>query len=315
VVGGTKKEIHIMSIIVQGVTKLYGEQKALDNVSFEVRTGQIVGFLGPNGAGKSTMMKIITGFMPASFGKVSINNIEVGTDNIEIRKEVGYLPENNPLYPEMYVREYLGFVSGIYNLPGPRKKTIDNIIGLTGLGPEQNKKIAALSKGYRQRVGLAQALIHNPEILILDEATSGLDPNQIVEIRNLILNAGREKTVLLSTHIMQEVEAICDRVIIIDKGIIVANEEKNNIYSTIGKTRQVVLVEFDKDVDEADLRAIKTISNVKYLNNKHWSLETDEEEDIRPYIFAFAVSKNIIALSMKKQESNLEEVFRQLTSD
>jgi ABC-2 type transport system ATP-binding protein len=303
-----------MSIVVQGVTKLYGEQKALDNVSFEVKTGQIVGFLGPNGAGKSTMMKIITGFIPASCGQVSINDIEVGTDDPEIRKQIGYLPENNPLYPEMYVREYLGFVSGIYNLPAPRRKTLDNIIEVTGLGPEQNKKIGALSKGFRQRVGLAQALIHDPEILILDEATSGLDPNQIVEIRNLILLAGKEKTILLSTHIMQEVEAICDRVIIIDKGIIVANEEKTNIYSTIRKKSQVVLVEFDKDIEAAGLSAIKTIRTCKSLGNKHWRLETDEEEDIRPLIFAFAVSKNLMVLSMQKKESNLEEVFRQLTN-
>jgi ABC-2 type transport system ATP-binding protein len=259
-------------------------------------------------------MRIITGFIPASYGNVTVNDIEVGTDNPEIRKKIGYLPENNPLYPEMYIREYLGFVSGIYNMPKPRKKAVDTIIEITGLGTEQNKKIGALSKGYRQRVGLAQALIHNPEILILDEATSGLDPNQIVEIRNLILQAGREKTVLLSTHIMQEVEAICDRVIIIDKGIIVANEEKANIYSTINRTNQVVLVEFDKDVDAADLAAIEKVTTVKSLNNKHWIMETEEKEDIRPYIFAFAVSKNLMVLSMQKQESNLEEVFRHLTN-
>ncbi len=215
-----------MSIVVQGVTKLYGEQKALDNVSFEVKTGEIVGFLGPNGAGKSTMMKIITGFIPASSGQVNVNDLVVGTDNLEVRKRIGYLPENNPLYPEMYIREYLGFVASIYKTGIPKKKLIDNIIEVTGLRPEQKKKIGALSKGFRQRVGLAQALIHNPEVLILDEATTGLDPNQIVEIRNLIKEAGREKTVMLSTHIMQEVEAICDRVIIIDKGVIVANEDE-----------------------------------------------------------------------------------------
>ncbi|MBE3086084.1 MAG: ATP-binding cassette domain-containing protein, partial [Bacteroidetes bacterium] len=216
-----------MSIVVQGVTKLYGEQKALDNVSFQVKTGEIVGFLGPNGAGKSTMMKIITGFIPASSGQVLVNGLEVGTDNPEVKKQIGYLPENNPLYPEMYVREYLGFVASIYNTGTPKKKLIDNIIEVTGLVPEQKKKIGSLSKGYRQRVGLAQALIHNPGVLILDEATTGLDPNQIVEIRKLIKEAGKEKTVMLSTHIMQEVEAICDRVIIIDKGVIVANEEKS----------------------------------------------------------------------------------------
>ena len=226
-------------------------RRHLDNVSFEVKTGEIVGFLGPNGAGKSTMMKIITGFIPASSGRVFVNDLEVGTDNLEVRKQMGYLPENNPLYPEMYVREYLGFVASIYKSGTPGKKQIDNIIEVTGLIPEQKKKIGSLSKGYRQRVGLAQALIHNPGVLILDEATTGLDPNQIVEIRNLIKEAGKEKTVMLSTHIMQEVEAICDRVIIIDKGIIVANEEKSNIYSIIKRPKQIVQVEFDKDILES----------------------------------------------------------------
>ncbi len=226
-----------MSIVVQGVTKLYGEQKALDNVSFEVITGEIVGFLGPNGAGKSTMMKIITGFIPASSGSVFVYGIESSADNTEIKKKIGYLPENNPLYPEMYVREYLGFVASLYKMGHSVKKQINNIIEVTGLVPEQKKKIGSLSKGYRQRVGLAQALIHNPDVLILDEATTGLDPNQIVEIRNLIKDAGREKTIMLSTHIMQEVEAICDRVIIIDKGKIVADEPKENIYSIIKHPR------------------------------------------------------------------------------
>ena len=255
-----------MSIVVQGITKFYGEQKALDNVSFEVNTGEIVGFLGPNGAGKSTMMKIITGFIPASSGTVKVNDLEVGTENLEVRKQIGYLPENNPLYPEMYVREYLGFVASIYKTGVSKKKLIDNIIDLTGLAPEQKKKIGSLSKGYRQRVGLAQALIHNPGVLILDEATTGLDPNQIVEIRNLIKEAGKEKTVMLSTHIMQEVEAICDRVIIIDKGIIVANEEKSKIYSVIKRPRQVIQVEFDKDItDKSSLAEIPNISTVKQL--------------------------------------------------
>lgn len=303
-----------MSIVVQGVTKHYGVQKALDKVSFEVKTGEIVGFLGPNGAGKSTMMKIITGFIPATTGRVLINGEEVGTDNTEIKMKIGYLPENNPLYPEMYVKEYLGFISGIYKMPKPQKAAVDNIIEATGLGPEKNKKIGALSKGYRQRVGLAQALIHNPEILILDEATSGLDPNQIVEIRNLILQAGREKTVLLSTHIMQEVEAICDRVIIIDKGVIVANEEKAMIYSILHKTNQIVLVEFDKDVLVADLECIGKVRSIKYMNDRRWILETEDQEDIRPAIFAFAVNNNLMVLSMQKQESNLEEVFRHLTN-
>jgi ABC-2 type transport system ATP-binding protein len=302
-----------MSIVVQGVTKFYGEQKALNNVSFQVKTGEIVGFLGPNGAGKSTMMKIITGFIPSSSGQVLINGLLAGTDNPEVKKQIGYLPENNPLYPEMYVREYLGFVASIYNTGFPNKKQINEIIEVTGLIPEQNKKIGSLSKGYRQRVGLAQALIHNPVVLILDEATTGLDPNQIVEIRNLIKEAGKEKTVMLSTHIMQEVEAICDRVIIIDKGVIVANEEKGKIYSMIKRPRQIVHVEFDKEA-KSSLTEIANVSTVHLIKNNIWQIEAEGEEDIRPALFAFAVKNNLTVLSLQKQESNLEEVFRHLTN-
>jgi ABC-2 type transport system ATP-binding protein len=302
-----------MSIVVQGVSKLYGVQKALNNISFEVRTGEIVGFIGPNGAGKSTMMKIITGFIPASSGNVSVNGLPVGDDNPEVKKQIGYLPENNPLYPEMYVREYLGFVASIYKTGSTLRKQTDSIIELTGLAPEQNKKIGALSKGYRQRVGLAQALIHNPAVLILDEATTGLDPNQIIEIRNLIKEAGKEKTVMLSTHIMQEVEAICDRVIIIDKGIIVADEEKINIYSKIIRPKQVIQVEFDKETRESSLSEIKNVKNVKNVRNNLWLIEAESEEDIRPSLFNFAVKNNLTVLSLNKQESNLEDVFRQLT--
>ena len=302
-----------MSIVVQGVSKLYGVQKALNNISFEVRTGEIVGFIGPNGAGKSTMMKIITGFIPASSGNVSVNGLPVGDDNPEVKKQIGYLPENNPLYPEMYVREYLGFVASIYRTGSTLRKQTDSIIKLTGLAPEQNKKIGALSKGYRQRVGLAQALIHNPAVLILDEATTGLDPNQIIEIRNLIKEAGKEKTVMLSTHIMQEVEAICDRVIIIDKGIIVADEEKINIYSKIIRPKQVIQVEFDKETRESSLSEIKNVKNVKNVRNNLWLIEAESEEDIRPSLFNFAVKNNLTVLSLNKQESNLEDVFRQLT--
>jgi len=303
-----------MSVIVQNVTKLYGEQKALNNVSFEIKTGEIVGFLGPNGAGKSTMMKIITGFIPASSGLVMVNGMNVGTDDPEVRKIIGYLPENNPLYPEMYIREYLGFVASVYNLGKSKKKAVDNIISVTGLLPEQNKKIGSLSKGFRQRVGLAQALIHNPEVLILDEATTGLDPNQIVEIRNLIKEAGKEKTIMLSTHIMQEVEAICDRVIIIDKGTIVADEEKNNIYSKLKRTFQVVHVEFDKSPSESDLASIINVKTVRNLKENLWLVEAEGNDDIRPLIFSFAVKNNLTVLALQKQENNLEEVFRHLTS-
>jgi ABC-2 type transport system ATP-binding protein len=303
-----------MSIVIQGVSKFYGVQKALDNISFEVKTGEIVGFIGPNGAGKSTMMKIITGFIPASSGKVSVNGLAVEDDNPEVKKQIGYLPENNPLYPEMYVREYLGFVAFIYKTGLSGKKQTDNIIELTGLVPEQNKKIGSLSKGYRQRVGLAQALIHNPAVLILDEATTGLDPNQIVEIRNLIKEAGKEKTVMLSTHIMQEVEAICDRVIIIDKGVIVADEEKSKIYSKIKRPKQVIHVEFDKDTMDSLLAGINNVSSVKKIHDNVWLIEAEGDEDIRPSIFNFAVKNNLTVLSLNKQENNLEEVFRHLTN-
>ena len=303
-----------MSIVVQGVTRLYGDQKALDNVSFEVKTGEIVGFLGPNGAGKSTMMKIITGFIPASSGKVFVNNLEAGTENLEVRNQIGYLPENNPLYPEMYVKEYLGFVASIYKTGIPAKKQIEKIIELTGLGPEQKKKIGSLSKGYRQRVGLAQALIHNPGVLILDEPTTGLDPNQIIEIRNLIKETGKEKTVMLSTHIMQEVEAICGRIIIIDKGIIVANEEKSKIYSFLKKPRQIVRVEFDRAPDTAKLKEFEITGSVNHVIDNVYLIETEADEDIRPLIFQFAVKNGLTVLSLQKQESNLEDVFRHLTS-
>lgn len=303
-----------MSIVVQEVTRFFGLQKALDNVSFQVKTGEIVGFLGPNGAGKSTMMKIIAGFIPATSGKVFVNDLEAGTDNLAVRKITGYLPENNPLYPEMYVREYLSFVASIYKSGKPVRSMVDDIIAITGLTPEQRKKIGSLSKGYRQRVGLAQALIHDPSVLILDEATTGLDPNQIVEIRNLIKEAGKAKTILLSTHIMQEVEAICDRVIIIDKGIIVADEEKSNIYSILRQPRQIIEVEFNRDPEERDLSDILNVRNVRKIKAHTWLVEAEGEEDIRPTIFNFAVRNNLTVLSMQKNESNLEEVFRHLTN-
>jgi ABC-2 type transport system ATP-binding protein len=303
-----------MSITVQGVTKFFGEQKALDNVSFEVMRGEIVGFLGPNGAGKSTLMKIITGFIPPSSGTVTVNGDDVTSDNPDIRKRIGYLPENNPLYPDMFIREYLNFVASVYKLGRESGKAINEIIEVTGLIPEQNKKIGALSKGFRQRVGLAQALIHNPDVLILDEATSGLDPNQIVEIRNLIKEAGRKKTVLFSTHIMQEVEAICDRIIIIDHGIIKADEEKNNIYSQLHGTVQIITVEFDRQPDETILRSIPGVRSVVHLKDNLWQIESSGEDDIRSQIFSFAVINKMTVLSLQKKENNLEEVFRHLTN-
>lgn len=303
-----------MSITVQGVTKVYGEQKALDNVSFEVKTGEITGFLGPNGAGKSTMMKIITGFIPASSGTVTINGTEISTENPELRKTIGYLPENNPLYPEMYVREYLGFVYSLYKPGNFRKERIDEIIEITGLGLEQKKKIGSLSRGYRQRVGIAQALIHDPGVLILDEATTGLDPNQVVEIRNLIRNAGKEKTVMFSTHIMQEAEAVCDRIIIINNGKIMADELKNNIHTVVRKNRQSIRIEFDKNPESSELLSIEGVVAANKLSGNQWLIEAEGEKDIRPAIFSFAVNRNFTVLSLLKEESNLEEVFRHLTT-
>lgn len=302
-----------MSIVVQEVTKIYGSQKALDNVSFEVKTGEIVAFLGPNGAGKSTMMKIITGFIPATSGSVLVNGAEVSSDDPEIKKKIGYLPENNPLYPEMYVREYLTFVASLYKMGKSSKKKIDNIIGLTGLSPEAGKKIGSLSKGYRQRVGLAQALIHDPDVLILDEATTGLDPNQIIEIRNLIKETGKEKTVMLSTHIMQEAESVCGRIIIIDKGVIVADEEKINIFSKIKSRKQIIKAGFDRNISEASLLSIPNVVNARLTKDNLWIIEAEGEEDVRPSVFSFAVKNNLTVLSLQKEESNLEEVFRHLT--
>ena len=300
-----------MSIVVKNVTKFYGQQKALDNISFEIKTGEIVAFLGPNGAGKSTMMKIITGFIPASSGQVFVNGEKIDADNFEIKQHIGYLPENNPLYLDMYVREYLSFVSSFYkNRPC---KSVDEIIDLIGLNKESHKKIGSLSKGYKQRVGLAQALIHNPDVLILDEATTGLDPNQIVEIRDLILEAGKDKTVMLSTHIMQEVQAICDRVLIIDKGVLVADEKKSEIYSKVQRKRQIVNVEFDAVPDEEALAMAVNADSITRTGEKTWRIESLEEEDVRSSIFTYAVANKLTVLSMQKEEANLEEVFRELT--
>jgi ABC-2 type transport system ATP-binding protein len=302
-----------MSIIAENITKLYGAQKALDNVSLEIKSGEVVGFIGPNGAGKSTMMKIITGYLPPTSGTVVVNNLDVMEHPLEVKKQIGYLPENNPLYYEMYVREYLKFVAGIYKLGNQTKQRIKEIIQQTGLEPEQKKKIGALSKGFRQRVGLAQALIHDPEVLILDEPTSGLDPNQIVEIRNLISEAGKEKTVLLSTHIMQEVEAICDRIIIIHNGKIVADDAKGDIYDYIEEKYQTVHVEFNGTVDQKKLEHIEGVNRVVPLKKNQWLIQGNPEKDIRSEVFNFAVKNNLTVLSMQKQEKSLEQVFQQLT--
>jgi len=297
-----------MSIIVQEVSKLYGKQKALDNISFEINKGEVIGFLGPNGAGKSTMMKIITGYIPQSSGFVEVNGLNIETHSLEVRKQIGYLPEHNPLYLEMYVKEYLDHVASIYKL-GNKRTRIAEMIELTGLGIEQNKKIGSLSKGYRQRVGIAQALIHNPKVLILDEPTTGLDPNQLIEVRKLIQDIGKEKTVMLSTHIMQEVEACCERALIINKGNLVADKRIVNLNSELNS--KIIELEFAERISVENLKSLPAIKGINDLGNNRYAVSTDE--DIRKEIFQTAVANNWIILEMKLQSQNLEEIFHELT--
>ena len=299
-----------MSIEVKNLFKFYGEQAAVNDISFSIKKGEIVGFLGPNGAGKSTTMKVLTGYMPATSGEVRICGEEVDVDSKETKKKIGYLPENNPLYLDMYVREYLEFVGKIYKVPN-LKQRIDEMIQQVGLEVEQNKKIGMLSKGYRQRVGLAQAIIHDPEVLILDEPTTGLDPNQLVEIRELIKNIGKSKTVMLSTHIMQEVEAICDRVIIIKSGKIVADNSASELQYEDNK--QVVYVEFEGDLNKNQLKKETVISNVENVGENAWLIESSANLDLRKVIAQFAQKHNLLVLTLRKEEKTLEEVFKELT--
>ena len=299
-----------MSIRVESVTKKYGNQKALDDISFTVNSGEIVGFLGPNGAGKSTMMKIITGFLHPDKGNVWINETIVEGDTLDIRHKIGYLPENNPLYTDLYVAEYLEYVAGIYHLKAVKSR-VNEMIRLTGLLSEKHKKIGTLSKGYRQRVGIAQALIHDPSILILDEPTSGLDPSQIVEIRQLIRNISTSKTVMLSTHIMQEVEALCDRIMIINHGKIVATDTPSNIKALATANSQKILVEFAEPINSEKLKEIKEIIEIQNISEKTW-LISGGGMDLRPLIFRFAVANNLTILTMTKQESSLENVFLEI---
>ena len=300
-----------MSIKVENITKLYGKQKALDEVSFEIKSGEIIGFLGPNGAGKSTLMKILTCYIPQTSGKAEVCGFDVKEQSLEVRKQVGYLPEHNPLYLDMYVKEYLEFIGGLHHIEN-KSKRVKEMVEMVGLQVEQNKKIGTLSKGYRQRVGLAQALIHNPKVLILDEPTSGLDPNQLEEIRNLIKQAGKEKTVMLSTHIMQEVEAVCDRVIIINKGKIVANDDTQHLQEST-KQKQVLRVEFDKETTKTSLKNIAGVIEVKLLEGNTWHIMTDTNVDIRKDIFNYAVANKLSVLALQKEEQKLEDIFKQLT--
>ncbi len=297
-----------MSIKVENITKTYGEQKALNNVSFSIEKGEVVGFLGPNGAGKSSMMKILTTYLSPSEGVAFVNGLEVGKDDIEIKKSVGYLPEHNPLYLEMYVREYLLFNAGIY---ATSKAEVEKVIAQTGLIPEANKKIGQLSKGYRQRVGLACALLHNPDVLILDEPTTGLDPNQLIEIRSLIKNAGKEKTVLLSSHIMQEVEAICDRVIIINKGEIVLDKKLEDLQNN---KKQIIEVEFDYRVEEVALQQLPKIEKVENIIGFVYQLHFTTNQDMRAKVFDFAHDNGLKILQLHNKNTTLEKLFGELTS-
>lgn len=301
-----------MTIRISQVNKSYGSQQVLDNVSFEIKTGELVGFLGPNGAGKSTLMKIITGYLSADAGSVEINGELVETKNIAIRSQTGYLPENNPLYTDLYVREYLEMVAGFYHLPRKKEKVLE-MVALTGLKAEQHKKIGALSKGYRQRVGLAQALIHDPAVLILDEPTTGLDPNQLEEIRQLISQISQNKTVMLSTHIMQEVEAVCSRVLIINKGKLVADGSIDQLKAGQFAQKQTVWVEFDKLPDRAALENIPGLVRIEQTGRTSFVAESSGEVDLRPLLFQFAVANNLILLTLKEQQQSLENVFQELT--
>ncbi len=296
-----------MSIEVKGISKSYGEQKALDAVSFSVAKGEIVGFLGPNGAGKSTLMKILTTFLNADEGEALVNSHSVATQQKAVQKSVGYLPEHNPLYLDLYVREYLAFNADVYKVA---KSRIDEVIQLTGLTPEAHKKIGELSKGYRQRVGLATALLHDPEVLILDEPTTGLDPNQLVEIRELIKNIGKNKTVFLSTHIMQEVEAICDRVIIINSGKIVTDKKLNNL---VQEKEQIIEVEFDLRVEEQLVSGIPNLISAKNVHDATWELTFETNKDMRPAVFDFAQANGLKTLQLNLKNKNLEAVFREMT--
>ncbi|TKG93406.1 gliding motility-associated ABC transporter ATP-binding subunit GldA [Puteibacter caeruleilacunae] len=300
-----------MSVKVENIVKYYGNQCALNQVSFEIQKGEVVGFLGPNGAGKSTMMKIITGCLEADDGTVHVDGELMDTNVVNLRSKIGYLPEHNPLYGEMFVEEYLKFIAGIYHLKN-KKQRIDEVVRLTGLTPERHKKIQALSKGYKQRVGIAQALIHDPEVLILDEPTTGLDPNQLDEIRGLIRDVSNEKTVMLSTHIMQEVDQLCDRVIIVDQGNIVADDELSLLKQHGGARIQRIYIEFEGEIDQENLRGLSFIDNLEQKENGYLITST-HDEDVRPLLFKYAVENNYILLTLNKMQEELENIFKRIT--
>ncbi|MGZ8525499.1 MAG: gliding motility-associated ABC transporter ATP-binding subunit GldA [Chitinophagaceae bacterium] len=301
-----------MSIEVKNLCKVYGEQKAVHNISFKVEKGEIVGFLGPNGAGKSTTMKIITGYLQQTSGQAFVAGINVAENPLEVKKKIGYLPELNALYYDMYVREYLGFTAEVYKVEHPKSK-IEKVIGLTGLTIESKKKIGQLSKGYKQRVGLAAALIHDPEVLVLDEPTSGLDPNQIIEIRDVIKQQGLSKTVLFSSHILQEVEAICDRVIIINKGNLVADDILSNLRKA--SSSNIVKVKFKEPVELQLLESLPAASSVTQADLNSWNLATDNPEQLRKQLLELSLRHNLNIISLHSENQSLEEVFRSLTKN
>ena len=303
-----------MSIVLKDLTKTYGSQRALDNISFSIDSGEIVGFLGPNGAGKSTTMKILCGYIPQTSGVAQIMGMEVSKDPIGVKKRIGYLPELNPLYPDMYVAEYLKFISDIHKIKGS-KEAIERVIESTGLSLERKKKIGQLSKGYKQRVGLAQALLNDPEVLILDEPTSGLDPNQVTEIRKLILSLGKDKTILLSSHIMQEVEAMCSRVIIINKGKIVADDKVEVVKQTLSKKKSTTIVKFRSDINVKKLRAKSGVSEVIASEGSTYRVVAESDIDLPELLFNFAIESKIIILEQKEEVESLESVFQQLTKN
>jgi ABC-2 type transport system ATP-binding protein len=301
-----------MSIEVKGLTKIYGEQKAVDDISFSAAKAEIIGFLGPNGAGKSTTMKIITGYLLADAGAVAVCGIDVKTQPLETKKKIGYLPEANPLYYDMYVREYLDFIAGVHEISN-KKERIEEVIATVGLSPESKKKIGQLSKGYKQRVGLAAALIHNPEVLILDEPTTGLDPNQIIEIREVIKKLGQNKTILFSSHILQEVEAICDRVVIINKGKLVANDTLSVLRSQ-SASNQTVKVEFKETIDASLLQALQGVETVNKVSDNEWELTCTNMNDVKRLLLELSLQHNLNIVSLQSGEQRLEEVFRNLTN-
>lgn len=301
-----------MSILVKGLIKKYGEQTAVNDVSFEIKKGNIVGFLGPNGAGKSTTMKMITGTLPADAGIMEVDGIDVAQQPLEIKKHIGYLPEHNPLYLDMYVHEFLRFCGGIYGMSGKLLKSrVADLVNLCGLQKEQNKQIGSLSKGYRQRVGLAQALVHDPSVLILDEPTTGLDPNQIIEIRNLILSISQDKTVLLSTHIMQEVQALCNRAIIIKEGILVADQAVSEL--TEEKEKFTIKIELEKQADLSFWTTHQEVNTVKMVTETEYLLETTR--DIRKEILNWVTQNDVDLVGISLEKGNMEEVFHKLTQN